>query len=110
MSSGFATGTDEGKETERFRIRCSNTWRGGKYGSKSTSIGRVMIDGGMMGCKTGAAGSMDAATGWLEPFELDATGAAFARLSHPARLEFLSLAGGKACSTALARWLLPFKC
>jgi hypothetical protein len=110
MSSGFATGTDKGKEAERFRIRCSNTWQGGKYGSKSTLIGLVMVDGGMMGRKMGAAGSMDAATGWLEPLELDAMGAAFAQLSHPARLEFLSFAGGKARSNALARWLLPFKC
>ena len=78
MSSGFATGTDEGKEAEIFCIHCSNTWRGGKYGSKSTSIGLVMIDAGMMGCKTGAARSMNAPTRWLEPFELDATGAAFA--------------------------------
>src|ERR1700732_523786 len=59
MSSGFATGTDEGKEAEIICIRCSNTWRGGKYGSKSTSIGLVMIDAGMMGCKTRAARSMD---------------------------------------------------
>jgi len=74
------------------------------------SIGLVMIDGGMMGHKIGAAGSMDAAVGWLKPLELDATGAAFARLSHPARLKFLSFAGGKVRSNALARWLLPFKC
>ena len=35
-----------------------------------------MIDGGMMGRKMGAAGSMDAAMGWLEPLdlELDVTG------------------------------------
>ena len=39
----------------------------------------------MMGCKTGAAGSMYAPTRWLEPFELDVTGAAFA-LIHMLRL------------------------
>jgi hypothetical protein len=58
----------------------------------SISIGLVMIDGGMMGCKMGAARSMDAAMGWLEPLELDMTGVAFTQLSHPVRLEFLSFA------------------
>ena len=66
-----------------------------------------MIDSGMMGCKMGAARSMDAAMGRLEPLELDMTGVAFTQLSHPVRLEFLSFA--EASSTALAQWL-PFKC
>ena len=90
MSLGFTTGTDKGKEAERFCICCSNTWWGGKYKSMSMSIGLVTIDGGMMGCKMGAAGSMDA--GWLEPLELDMMGAAFTQLSHPARLKLLSFA------------------